>query len=116
MFYDSNNIFAKILSGEIKSDIIHETEHFIVINDIFPKAPIHILFIPKGEYTDFQDFCENASTEEFEDYFKGISQYAKSRGLSESGYRLIMNKGADANQTVKHFHCHLIAGKPLNDF
>lgn len=112
MKYDSNNIFAKIISGEIPAKKIYEDEHVIAINDINPVAPVHILVIPKGSYLDFADFTNNASADEVAHYFKTINKIAKEQGLEE--YRLISNKGAQSGQSVFHFHTHIIGGAKIS--
>ncbi|MFT7087581.1 MAG: diadenosine tetraphosphate (Ap4A) HIT family hydrolase [Rickettsiales bacterium] len=111
--YDSNNIFAKIIRGEIPCDKVFEDDKILAFNDISKAAPIHILVIPKGEYLSFNDFSSNALATEISSFFKQIRQIALNQGLQESGYRLITNHGADASQSVAHFHVHILGGKPL---
>lgn len=107
--YDSNNVFAKILRGEINSPKIYEDDYVIAINDINPVAPIHILIIPKGQYVDFADFIANASQDMIVGYYQAIKKIADDKALSD--YRVITNKGSGVGQTVFHFHTHLISGK-----
>ena len=106
MSYDSNNIFYKIIHGEIQSTPVLEGQHFIAIHDISPKAPIHILVIPKGSYTDWYDFVANASKEEIQDLNNGISQIIDMHNLRENGYQLIVNAGSYAD--VPHLHVHVM--------
>ncbi|NRB11131.1 MAG: HIT domain-containing protein [Rickettsiaceae bacterium] len=113
MTYDKNNIFAKIISGEINTDRIYEDDKVIAINDINPAAPIHILIIPKENYVDFADFVNNANSEYIAHYYKIINKIAKDNGADE--YRLVTNKGAAAGQSVFHFHTHLLANMSTHE-
>jgi histidine triad (HIT) family protein len=117
MSYDDQNIFAKIIRGEIPCDKIYESEFTIVFKDIRPQAPSHILIIPLGKYTDINDFSKKALDEEIIDLNRSISIVADKLGVSEdmggNGYRLITNSGKDSHQEVPHLHFHLLAGKPL---
>ena len=113
MFYDDNNIFAKILNKELSTKIILENEHAIAFNDINPQAPIHILIIPKGRYIKYDDLLNKASKEEIYCFFKLINQLVKDYNLQDTGYRLITNAGKNANQEVPHLHFHLLAGQNL---
>ena len=106
--YDKENIFAKIISGEIPSSKLYEDEFLVAINDINPVAPIHILVIAKGEYKDFNDFSQRAKPEELVHYFKKIADIAKNHGADE--YRIVSNIGAESGQTIFHFHTHIISG------
>lgn len=112
MAYDSGNIFAKILRGEIPCKKVHEDDHVLAFHDIAPVAPTHVLVIPKGEYTDADDFAARASAAEIAAYYKAVANIAKDLGVSE--YRLVSNKGAEAGQTVFHFHTHIIGGRELH--
>lgn len=112
MTYD-NNIFARILRGEIPSDYIYEDEHVVAFNDIEPAAAIHVLIIPKGQYVSFNDFVSKAGQDKVACYFASVQKVAQALGVVENGYRLITNHGADASQTVAHFHTHLLAGEKL---
>lgn len=110
--YDENNIFAKIISGEIASDKIYEDDYVIAINDINPVAPVHMLVIPKKPYADFADFISRADKDEISHYFSSIRNIAENQGLEE--YRLVSNKGSSAGQSVFHFHTHIIGGKTIH--
>ncbi|MCP5322633.1 MAG: HIT domain-containing protein [Candidatus Paracaedibacteraceae bacterium] len=111
--YDDQNVFAKILRGEIPSKKIAEDDHTLVFHDAFPKAKYHILIIPKKAYISFQDFSESASSEEIVSLNRMIGQVASMFNLDKTGYRLLTNHGKDSNQEVPHFHVHLCGGEPL---
>ncbi len=113
MAYDSNNVFAKILRGEIPCKKVHESKHSLAFHDINPLAPVHVLVIPKGAYVDFDDFSANASPEEQADYIKAIGDTARIAGADQGGYRLLSNCGANANQEVPHLHVHIFGGRIL---
>lgn len=106
--YDTNNIFAKIIKGEIPSSKVYEDEYIIAINDINPVAPIHVLVIPKGEYRNFNEFSQKARPEELVHYFRKIADIAESQGAKE--YRVVSNNGSSSGQTIFHFHTHIISG------
>jgi histidine triad (HIT) family protein len=111
--YDSSNIFARILRGEIPCKTVHETAHSLAFHDINPLSPVHVLVIPKGAYVDFDDFSARASTEEIADYTKAIGDTARLTGAADGGYRLLSNCGVNANQEVPHLHVHIFGGRPL---
>ena len=119
MTYDKNNIFAKILRGEIplKSDEkIFENEFVLSFYDINPKKKVHALVIPKGEYTDLDDFSKRASEKEISELIKGINVVAKKLGISidgGKGYRALANIGEDGGQEVPHLHFHLLGGEKV---
>ena len=113
MAYDTNNIFAKILCGEIPCTAIDEDEYTFSFADINPQAPVHILVIPKGAYTDWSDFAARASSEEISAFIKAISRVAALTGISETGYRVISNIGRDSHQEVPHLHMHVLGGVPM---
>ena len=113
MVYDSENIFAKIINKKLSTKIVMENEHAIAFDDIAPKAPIHILIIPKGKYVKYDDFLNKASKEEIYNFFLLINHLVKDNNLEKTGYRLITNAGKNANQEVPHLHFHLLAGKNL---
>ena len=113
MKYDDNNIFAKILRKEIPTEIILENEYAISFKDISPRAPIHILVIPKKKYLKYDDFLQNASKDEILHFFKLLNDLISKFNLENSGYRLITNAGDDANQEVPHLHFHLLGGHNL---
>ena len=116
MSYDENNIFAKILRGEIPCKKIYEDQFILSFHDINPQKKIHALVIPKGKYTDLDDFCKNASTNEMVGMFKGIEIVAKKLGVSVesgSGYRALTNIGNDGGQEVPHLHFHIFGGEKV---
>lgn len=112
MAYDTTNIFAKILRGEIPCSKVYEDEFAFAFRDIAPAAPSHILVIPKGEYANFTAFSTTAPAEMLHGFFAAIATIAAQQNLGD--YRLISNNGAGAGQTVHHFHVHLLAGKPMS--
>lgn len=111
--YDPNNIFAKILRGEIPCKKVGESPHALAFEDISPQAPCHLLVIPKGPYVSFADFSAQASAQEMQDFFKLVGEVAHAAGVEASGYRLLTNHGAHAHQEVPHFHIHLVGGRAL---
>lgn len=113
MSYDPQNIFARILRGEIPCKKAYESEHVLAFHDIGPKAPVHILVIPKGAYVSAQDFGEKASAVETLEFFQAISKIAAEVGVAAGGYRLISNAGENGHQEVPHFHMHILGGAPL---
>jgi histidine triad (HIT) family protein len=113
MSYDPQNIFAKILRGEIPCDKVYEDEHVLAFNDINPQTPTHVLVIPKGAYVSFADFSAEASPEEIAGFVRAAGKIARDLGVEESGYRILANTGRDAHQEVPHFHLHIFAGENL---
>ena len=112
MAYDPNNIFAKILRGEIPSKKIYEDEFAFAFHDIAPNAPVHVLVIPKGQYVSYDDFLSKASDKEITGYFRAVRKVANELGVADA-FRLITNNGAAVGQSVDHFHMHILAGKRL---
>ena len=117
MSYDKNNIFAKILRGEIPCKKIYEDEYILSFYDINPQKKVHALVVPKGEYTDLDDFSSRASEKEISELIKGISFVAKKLGISLSdngkGYRSLVNIGENGGQEVPHLHFHLFGGEKV---
>ena len=111
--YDENNIFAKILRGEIPCSKVYEDEHALAFHDINPQAPVHILVIPKGRYVSWDDFSERASAEEIAGFVKAVGHVARSQGMVTRGYRLLANVGRNGGQEVPHLHVHIFGGGPL---
>lgn len=109
--YDDNNVFAKILRGEIPCDKVYEDEHVFAFNDILPQKPVHVLVIPKNSYVSVDDFGENASPEESKAFFAAIAKIARDKGLCEEGFRCIANTGDNGGQEVPHFHMHILGGE-----
>ncbi|MBV8888777.1 MAG: histidine triad nucleotide-binding protein [Alphaproteobacteria bacterium] len=113
MAYDRNNVFARILRGELPCTKVYEDEHVLAFKDIQPQAPSHIVLIPKGEYVSIDDFSANASEAELAAFLRAIGHVAHSEKVAASGYRVLANHGADAHQEVPHFHLHLFGGRDL---
>lgn len=113
MRYDTNNVFAKILRGELPCKKVFENEHALAIHDIHPKAPTHILVIPKGAYISHADFSKTASDAEIAGFERAVGEVAKIAGVQSTGYRLISNTGLHAQQEVMHYHVHILAGRIL---
>jgi histidine triad (HIT) family protein len=113
MAYDPQNIFARILRGEIPCNKVYEDDAVLAFKDIRPQAAEHVLVIPKGAYANFQDFAEKADDAEIAGYMRAVARIAREIGVVESGYRLISNCGSDAHQEVPHLHFHIFGGEPL---
>lgn len=111
--YDDQNIFAKVLRGEIPSKRVYESAHSIAFHDIAPQAPTHILVIPRGAYVSWDDFSARASDAEITDFVRAVGEVARAAGLVEPGYRLLANVGQDAHQEIAHLHVHIFAGRTL---
>lgn len=111
--YDSQNIFAKILRGEIPNRTVYEDEWALAFHDINPQAPTHILVIPKGAYVSWDDFSDRASEPEIAGFIRAVGHVARENGLVQPGYRLLANAGLDAHQEVPHLHVHIFGGRPL---
>ena len=107
MSYDTDNIFAKILRGEIPCDKVYEDDTALAFRDISPQAPTHILVIPKGAYVSFADFSQSATDTEITGFFRAVGLVAKAEGVEADGYRLLANHGENAYQEVPHFHVHV---------
>lgn len=112
--YDDQNIFARILRGEIPNRTVLETDHTLAFHDIRPQAPVHVLVIPKGAYVTFDHFAAEASAEEITDFHRTAAAVCRTLGLVPgAGYRTISNAGAHGHQEVPHYHLHILAGRPL---
>jgi diadenosine tetraphosphate (Ap4A) HIT family hydrolase len=111
--YDDQNIFAKILRGEIPSRTVYEDDFALAFHDINPQAPTHVLVIPKGAYVCWDDFSAKASEAEIAGFVRAVGKVARDLGLVAPGYRLLANTGTDSHQEVPHLHVHLFAGRPL---
>ena len=113
MSYDDNNIFAKILRGEIPCKKIYENDFVLSFYDINPQRKVHALVIPKGLYIDLDDFIKNAEEIEIKEFFKAISHVAALLGISniQGGYRTLSNIGKNGGQEVPHLHFHLFGGE-----
>ena len=113
MSYDPNNIFARILRGEIPCKKVYEDGHALAFHDINPQAKLHVLVIPKGAYVSWADFAARGSTEEIAGLVRAVGKVASELGLDASGYRTLANHGPDSHQEVPHFHIHIFGGQPL---
>ena len=111
--YDSDNIFAKILRGEIPCKKVYEDDHALAFHDVSPQAPLHILVIPKGAYVSWDDFSARASEAEIAGFVRAVGHVAREQGLVDPGYRLLANVGRDGGQEVPHLHVHLFGGARL---
>lgn len=111
--YDPNNVFARILRGEIPCRKVYEDEHALAFHDINPQAPVHVLVIPKGPYVSFADFSAKATEAEIAGFFRAVGTVARTLGLESEGYRLLANMGPASGQEVPHFHVHIFGGRPL---
>ncbi|MDV3256972.1 MAG: histidine triad nucleotide-binding protein [Sphingomonas sp.] len=111
--YDDQNIFARILRGELPCNKVLETEHSLAFHDINPLAPTHVLVIPKGAYVSWDDFTERASDAEIGDLARAVGEVARMTGADNGGYRLLSNVGRHGGQEVPHLHVHLFGGGPL---
>ena len=112
MSYDPTNVFARILRGEIPCEKVYEDEIALAFRDIQPAAPAHILVVPKAETISFNDFAAQDAAV-IGRFFQVVQKIATQEGLVDGGYRLITNHGADASQSVPHFHVHILGGRPL---
>jgi histidine triad (HIT) family protein len=113
MPYDRDNVFARILRGELPCTRVYEDAHVLAFRDISARAPTHVLVIPKGEYISLDDFSANASEAELAALMRALGHVARQEGVAESGYRIIANTGRDGHQEVPHFHFHVLGGRDI---
>ena len=113
MSYDKNNIFAKILRGEIPCKKVYENDHVLAFHDINPQKKVHVLVIPKGEYVDLDDFNKKASDKEIIELNKAITHVSSLVGANKKGYRALTNIGSDGGQEVPHLHYHIFLGEKV---
>ena len=111
--YDDDNIFARILRGEVPATRVYEDEHALAFEDINPQARLHVLVIPKGRYVSWDDFSARADAAEIAGFVRAVGTVARDLKLVEPGYRLLANVGAHGGQEVPHLHVHLFGGEPL---
>ena len=109
MSYDRNNLFARVLRGEVVCDKVYEDAHVLAFRDTRPQAPTHVQILPKREYLCLDDFCTGASETELVALFRALGHVARAAGVVECGYRVLANSGRLAH--VPHFHAHLVAGR-----
>lgn len=113
MAYDPNNVFAKILRGEIPCRKVYESEYALAFHDVNPKAPVHVLVIPKAPFVSIADFSIGATPDEVTGFFRAVGETVKVLGVEEDGFRTIANTGLNGGQEVPHFHIHILAGRRL---
>ena len=111
--YDDQNIFAKILRGEIPNDTVFENDHALAFRDITPQAPTHVLVIPKGPYVSLDHFTQEATEAELAGFLRAVGEVCRIEGVSDDGFRAISNAGVHGVQEVPHLHVHIIGGRPL---
>ena len=111
--YDDQNIFARILRSEIPAHLVYQDKWAVAFPDIAPRAPTHVLVIPRGRYVSLSDFAAQASDAEIGGFWRAVGQVARELGLETGGYRVLSNMGENAGQEVPHFHVHLFGGEPL---
>jgi diadenosine tetraphosphate (Ap4A) HIT family hydrolase len=111
--YDRDNVFARVLRGELPCNKVYEDEWALAFHDIAPLAPVHILVIPKGEYVSWDDFSAKASDEEIAGFVRAVGHVAREQGLVEPGHRLLVNIGQHGGQEIAHLHVHIFGGRPL---
>jgi histidine triad (HIT) family protein len=109
--YDDNNIFARILRGELPAQEIYQDEYALAFHDIRPQAPVHAIVIPKGKYVSAADFGALATPAEITGFTRAVALVARQLGVAETGYRLIANIGPDSRQEVPHYHVHILGGQ-----
>lgn len=113
MAYDDDNVFAKILRGELPANTVYEDEWAIAFHDINPQAPVHVLVIPRGSYINMIDFSVSATEAEIAGFFRAVGKVANAAGLDDDGYRILANAGPNSHQEVPHLHVHIFGGKRL---
>ena len=115
--YDDQNIFAKILRGEIPNKTVLDTDHTLAFEDIDPKAPVHVLVIPKGRYVSYDHFAAEAPDTEIVDFNRAVAEICRMTGVDlgsgRAGFRAISNAGSDGVQEVPHYHLHILGGRPM---
>ncbi len=108
----SDCIFCKIAAGEIPATVVFENDDVIAFEDLNPQAPVHVLVVPKAHHANILD---GVSAAELAAVVEAIGEVARAKGLSERGFRVIANTGADAGQTVEHLHFHVLGGTTLGE-
>jgi len=111
--YDDQNILAKVLRGDLPSRKVYENDHAVVIHDINPLAPVHLLALPKGPYVSWDDFSAKASDEEMAALTRAIGEAARKVEAATQGYRVLSNVGKRGGQEIPHLHVHIFGGQPL---
>ena len=111
--YDDQNIFAKILRGEIPCNKVYEDDHALAFHDINPQAPLHVLVIPKAPYISMADFTAQAPDDLIAGFFRAVGKVSEELALTEPGFRILANHGPHSHQEVPHLHIHIFGGKQL---
>jgi histidine triad (HIT) family protein len=111
--YDDSNVFARILRGELPCTRVLETEWALAFHDLHPRAPVHVLVIPRGRYVSLSDFAARASEAEIAGFWRAVGEVARGLDLEAGGYRALTNMGQNAGQEVPHFHVHVFGGGAL---
>jgi diadenosine tetraphosphate (Ap4A) HIT family hydrolase len=111
--YDDTNIFARILRGELPCKRVYEDDFALAFHDIHPRAPVHVLVIPKTPHVSLADFSASATPAQIAGFFAAVGAVAKQLNLEQPGYRILANMGAHGHQEVPHFHVHIFGGRPL---
>ena len=111
--YDDQNVFARVLRGELPSKKVYEDEWALAFHDINPQAPVHILVVPKGSYVSWDDFSAKASDSEIAGFSRAVGQVAREAGLVKPGYRVLYNVGHNGGQEIAHLHAHIFGGRAL---
>ncbi len=109
--YDDNNVFAKILRGELPCSKVYEDDVAFAFNDIRPQAPVHVLVIPKGKYVSWDDFTQKADDAEIAAFMRAVGNVTRQLELDQPGYRLLVNMGGHGHQEVPHLHMHIFGGR-----
>lgn len=114
--YDHNNVFARIIRGELPCNKVYEDDAVIAFHDIAAEAPIHVLVLPKAPFTCYSQFITHNPPEKISAFFKTVQVIIEKLGLTmeNQGYRLVTNQGSNAGQTIAHFHLHILSGEPLS--
>lgn len=113
MSYDSNNIFARIIRGEIPCNKVYEDDYVLAFNDIHPKTPVHVLVCPKGPYASMTEFSRDASDIEIVALYRAVAKIVTDLKLDQTGYRVISNAGVNGGQEVPHLHLHILGGRAV---
>jgi histidine triad (HIT) family protein len=108
-----DSIFSKIISKEIKADIVFESESVIAFKDINPQAPVHILIVPKIEIPKVTDLNGKEHAQLLGEMIDVANKLAKENNIAEEGFRLVMNCGQKGGQEVYHLHIHLLGGRQM---
>jgi len=111
--YDPQNVFPRMLRGEVPCQKLYDDPYLLAFPDLHPKAPVHVLLIPKGPYPHGSSFYTQAPEAFLAGFFRGVGAVIQQLGVGVKGYRLISNEGLEGGQEVPHFHLHLLAGRPL---